>query len=171
VFPYSEEEVWNNFDGSGIASPPPTPTAAPTSVSATGGSATATANANVSFPFGETDRQWSNPTTFATVPINAATSAAIPILSQNPQRNSLIIQNNSSATSPDVAPTFYIGFNSQPQAGFAIALAPGVGFSWDIITPRDSIYVLIGTFSGASVVIAGCAVQGTYAPLAAVFST
>lgn len=165
VYPYTEEEVWNDFAGGGVSAPPAMPATVVNPGTAT---ATATATgATISAPFGESDRAWSNPNTFATVPINAATPANIPILSQNAQRSGLILQNNSTATSPDVAPTFYVGFNSQPIAGFAVALAPGVGFFWDIITPRDSIYILIGAFSGASVVIAGCAVQSTYAPLLA----
>lgn len=153
VEPYDETEVWNGID----VSAPPAPGTPVTSGNAT---ANASATANVSFPFGETDRLWSNPTTFSSIPI---TGSGV-LLTQNNQRNSLIIQNNSSATSPDVAPTFYIGFNAAPAAGFALALAPGVGFSWDIITPRDTIYLLIGTFSGPSVKIAGTVVQGTYSP-------
>jgi hypothetical protein len=117
-------------------------------------------------PYGESDRPWSNPTTFATVPINASTNTQVPVLTQNYQRNALIIQNGSLATSPDVAPTLYVNFNAQPQVGSALALPPGVGVAFDIITPRDSIYIAFGPFinTGSSVMIQGAVIAGTYSP-------
>lgn len=119
-----------------------------------------------SSPVGESDRPWTNPTTFATVPINASTNTQVPVLTQNYQRNALIIQNGSTAQGTDVAPTLYINFNAQPQVGSALALAPGQGIAWDIITPRDSIYIAFGPFinTGATVVIQGAVISGTYAP-------
>lgn len=119
-----------------------------------------------SSPMGESDRAWTNPTTFATVPINAATNTQVPVLTQNYQRNALIIQNGSTAQGTDVAPTLYIGFNAQPLVGSALALAPGQGIAWDIITPRDSIYIAFGPFinTGDTVVIQGAVITGTYAP-------
>lgn len=119
-------------------------------------------------PFGQTDprspMRWTNPTTFSAVPINASTSVVNPVLSLNYQRNGLIIQNNSTATSPDVAATFYVGFNAQPQANLSLTLAPGIGVSFDIICPRDSVYVLFAGNTGATSVVAGVVIQGTYAP-------
>lgn len=121
-----------------------------------------------SSPFGESDRAWTNPTTFASVPINAATNTQVPVLTQNYQRNALIIQNGSLADSTvgDVAPTLYVNFNAQPQIGSALALPPGVGIAWDIITPRDSIYIAFGPFSngGSTVMIQGAVIAGTYSP-------
>jgi hypothetical protein len=97
----------------------------------------------------------------------ATTPQQTPVLSLNMQRNALIIQNNSTATAPDTAPTFYIGFNAQPQIGLNLAVAPGVGILLDIICPRDSVYVTIGPFvnGGGTVVVQGAIVQGTYAPI------
>lgn len=119
-------------------------------------------------PYGQSDPRsplkWTNPTTFSAVPINGTTSLSTPVLSLNYQRNGLIIQNNSTATSPDVAATFYVGFNATPQVGFALTLAPGVGVSFDIICPRDSIYVLFAGNTGATSVVAGVVIQGTYSP-------
>lgn len=121
----------------------------------------------MSAPFGESDRAWSNPTTFASVPINASTNTQTPILAQNYQRNALIIQNGSLATvAGDVAPTLYVGFNAQPQVGGALALPPGVGVVFDIICPRDAIFIAFGPFTntGGSVVIQGVVLTGTYSP-------
>lgn len=119
----------------------------------------------ISLPFGVSLIKWRNPTTFQSVPILASTPSNTPVLSLNMGRNALVIQNNSTATSPDIAPNFYIGFNAQPQAGLALTLAPLAGILFDIITPRDAIYVLIAGGTGASQIIQGVVVQGTYAPL------
>jgi hypothetical protein len=162
IAPYTEGDIYN----------PPglTPSSSSGSVAA---STAGTSNPGEtgylpqSSPYGESDRPWSNPTTFATVPINAATNTQVPVLTQNYQRNALIIQNGSLATvSGDVAPTLYVNFNAQPQIGSALALPPGVGIAWDIITPRDSIYIAFGPFTntGGSVVIQGAVIGGTYSP-------
>jgi hypothetical protein len=121
----------------------------------------------ISIPFGVSIVRWKNPTTFQTVPILASTPQNTPVLSLNMERNGLVIQNNSTATAPDVAPVFYIGFNAQPQIGLAMAVAPGVGILLDIICPRDSIYLIFGPSvnGGGTVVIQGAVVQGTYAPV------
>jgi len=119
----------------------------------------------MSIPFGLSIVAWRNPTTMQSVPINAATATLTPVLSLNMQRNGLIIQNNSTATSPDIAPTFWIGFNAQPQVGLSLSLAPGAGLLFDIITPRDSIFILPAGGVGASAVTQGVVVQGTYAPI------
>lgn len=186
VYPYDETEIWNPPSGPGGSSssmiavaPNQTSVSNATSnVSNTGfnnpalykeggvGDMASPQTMPFSYPFGEAG-SWSNPTTFATVPINSGTGSALPVLSQNSQRNSLIIQNNSTATATgDVAPILYVGFNNQPIVGFALALAPGVGIAWDIITPRDSIYVVFGpqVNTGGSVVVRGAVIQGTYAP-------
>lgn len=162
VDPYEETEVWNP-GGAPLGVPPPANGSAPAWSS---GNSTNTGSGWAT-PYGENADTWHNPTTFATVPINAATNINTPVLSQNYQRNALILQNGSTATvAGDVAPTLYIGFNSQPQVGASLALPPGVGIAWDIITPRDSIFVAFGPFvnTGGSVVIQGAVIQGTYAP-------
>lgn len=121
----------------------------------------------LSIPFGVSVVQWRNPTTFQSVPILASTPQNVPVLSLNMKRNAVVIQNNSTATAPDSAPTFYIGFNAQPQIGLALGVAPGVGILLDIICPRDSIYLAFGPEinTGGTVVIQGSIVQGTYAPI------
>ena len=121
----------------------------------------------LSIPFGQSFTPWRNPTTLQSVPINAATPTATPVLSTNLQRNMLIVQNGSTATSPDVPPILYIGFNAAPLVGFTLGVAYNLGaILFDIITPRDSIYVLFGPFTngGGTVVIRGTALQGTYVP-------
>lgn len=159
--PYTEQDgIFNDGGGVSGAAAVSQSTAATPNPSATGylpGSA----------PYGESDRPWTNPTTFATVPINAQTNTQVPTLSQNFQRNALIIQNNSFATNAtDVPPTLYVGFNAQPIVGFSLSVAPLAGIAFDIITPRDSIYVAFGPFvnTGGTVVIRGAVIQGTYAP-------
>lgn len=119
----------------------------------------------ISLPFGISIIKWRNPTTMQSVPILGNTPNNTPVLSLNMSRNALIIQNNSTATSPDIPPTFYVGFNAQPQVGLSLAVIPLSGILFDIITPRDSIYVLVAGGVGGSVVTQGVVVQGTYAPL------
>lgn len=158
---YNEYDIFNPPGGSAGSGP----TSSPQTGDATG-TATGT-GLGLSTPFGQADRRWNNPTTFATVPINAATRVDVPVLSQNFQRNALIIQNGSLATvAGDVAPTLYVNFNAQPQIGSALALPPGVGIAWDVITPRDSIFIAFGPFTNAgnSVVIQGAVIGGTYIP-------
>lgn len=163
IAPYTETDIFN---------PPPGGTGDPGTTTSTSTAPTSdpsqTGYLPTSVPYGQSDRSWTNPTTFATVPINSSTNISVPVLSQNFQRNALIVQNGSTATAVgDVAPTLYVNFNAQPQVGYALALPPGVGVAWDIITPRDSVYVAFGPFvnTGGSVVIAGCVVQGTYSPI------
>lgn len=123
----------------------------------------------VSTPNGQSSRPWINPTTYATVPLTqTALNSLYPILQLNYKRNSLIIQNTSTATAPDTAPTLYVNFNTVPQVLGSLALPPGLGFYWGAADcpPRDAIYVVFGPFSNANLttVISGCVVQGTYAP-------
>lgn len=168
---YNERTAWGTGGpgGAGVSSPPPVG-AFPSLTGLVGVSTT---------PFGVIlgpdgkPFKWTNPTTFASVPILASTAvnpptpSATPVLSLNYARNALTVQNNSTATvAGDVAPTMYVGFNAAPQIGISFALAPGVGHSWDIQTPRDSIFIIFGAFAnaGASVVIQGVVVQGTYSP-------
>jgi hypothetical protein len=118
----------------------------------------------VSVPYGQSQRDWSNPTTYATIPLLAGANGTI--LQLNMKRNSLIIQNTSTATAPDIAPTLYIGFNAQPAVLGSLALPPGLGFYWGAADcpPRDAINVVFGpqVNGGGTVVVSGCVVQGTY---------
>lgn len=127
---------------------------------------TGTTADGLSIPFGASLVPWQNPTTLQSVPIVAGTPANVPVLSLNLKRNLLLIQNNSSATGAgNTAPTFYVGFNSQAQVGLALALLPGgAGVLYDIICPRDSVYITIAGGVGVYTV-AGVVQQGTYAPL------
>lgn len=159
---YDESEIWGtNGPGGSVMTPPvdpsyaiPLPPPGPEQM-----------DTGLSIPFGISIVKWRNPTTFQSVPILPTTPGNVPVLGLNMQRNALVIQNNSTATAPDVAPNFYLGFNAQPQVGLALTLAPGAGILFDIITPRDSIYVVIAGGAGASQIVQGAVVQGTYAPI------
>lgn len=157
LYPYDENGMYGDGTGGGVTTVPvvgqPTVGYDPNA-------------SGLSIPYGEGDRDWTNPTTFSTVPVNASFNQALPILSLNYKRNCLIIQNNSSATSPDTTPIFYLGFNSAPQIQYALALPAGLGFIFDIITPRDSVYLVLGPFvnGGGTTVVAGYVIQGTYSP-------
>ena len=160
VFPYNEQGMWGTNDPDDVVSAPIDPSVAmPPDIGPT------IVDPGLSIPFGISIVPWRNPTTFQSVPILATTPINTPVLSLNMQRNGLLIQNNSTATAPDVPATFWIGFNAQPQVGLSLSLAPGAGLLFDIITPRDAVYVLSAGFSGASNVIQGVVVQGTYAPI------
>jgi hypothetical protein len=163
VWPYGEQETWGP---GGLPSVPPIvgiPPVAPGSSSIPGFLPDLT-------PYAKSDPaatgwKWTNPTTASSVPILASTPSNTPVLSLNYQRNLLVIQNNSTATSPDTTPVFYIGFNAPvPSAGFGLGLVAGVGITFDIICPRDSIFILQSGGGGASLVVAGVVVQGTFSP-------
>jgi hypothetical protein len=96
------------------------------------------------------------------VPIGATTSANIALVGANEKRSLLIMQNNSTATSPDSAPTMYFGFGNQPKIGYDLALPPGVGIVLDVRVPGDAIYVGFGPFvnTGGSTVIQGVIKEG-----------
>lgn len=111
--------------------------------------------------------QPSNPNAVSThsVTINTNSGGALSILGGNPNRKLLILQNNSTATSPDVAPTFYFGFGQLAQVGQGLGLAPGVGMVLDESCPIDSVFLTIGpsTNTDGSVVVQGVAVEGSQA--------
>ncbi len=97
-----------------------------------------------------------------TVPIGSTTVSQVAIVGVNEQRALLVIQNNSTAIAPDTAPTFYIGFGTQPQVGYALALPPGVGIVLDVRVPSDAIYVAFGPSvnGGGTRVIQGVCEEG-----------
>lgn len=169
VYPYGERSPIYGDGGQGgplaVTSPPVLDLTGSTPVPAPPVD-TGTTSDGLSVPFGASTVPWANPTTLQSVPIIASTPANTPVLSLNLKRNLLLIQNNSSATGAgNTAPTFYVGFNSQPQVGLALALLPGgAGVLFDIICPRDSVYILISGGVGVFTV-AGVAIQGTYAPI------
>jgi hypothetical protein len=166
IDPYTETTAWNTDNGT-VGAPPLLQQGTTTGAPMPGSTVAPTRSfRSPSAPFGESDRPWINPTTFATVPINTATNIQVPVLSLNFARNFLLIQNNSTATTPDTAPFLYVGFNAQPQVGYSLQLQPGQGVFFDLICPRDSIYVAFGPFvdTGLSTVVAGCVIQGTYVP-------
>lgn len=170
VGPYDESgEVWGTMPGevgaqAQVAAPPADPSQLPVNAPSP-----TSDNSTIQMPFGVTFAKWRNPNTFQSVPITLNTPSNVPVLSLNLLRSGLVIQNNSTATTAgDVAPTFYVGFNAQAQAGLALAILPGGGgILFDLICPRDSIYITIGasTNTGGSVVVQGSIVQGTYAPI------
>jgi hypothetical protein len=96
------------------------------------------------------------------VPIGSSTVSTQALVGVNEQRALLILQNNSTATSPDSAPTFYFGFGTQPTVGYDLALPPGVGIVLDVRVPADAIYVAFGPFNngGGSVLIQGVCKEG-----------
>ncbi len=96
------------------------------------------------------------------VPIGSTTVVTQALVGANEQRALLILQNNSNATSPDSAPTFFFGFGTQPQVGYDLALPPGVGIVLDVRVPTDAIYVAFGSFTngGGTTVIQGVCKEG-----------
>jgi len=97
------------------------------------------------------------------VPLSPPILSAQAQLTQDLNRRILILQNNSTAVAPDIAPTFYFGFGQQAVVGIDFGLAPGAGFEFDDNTPVDAVYVTVGPFTntGNSVVIQGVILAGT----------
>jgi hypothetical protein len=105
---------------------------------------------------------YQNPNRSATIPIGPNTQPAQALVSQNPKRVSILMQNNSVATvSGDVPPTMYFNFGAQAQVGIGIGLAPGVGLVLDNNVQADSLYVTFGPSvnTGGSVVIQGAVLE------------
>jgi hypothetical protein len=113
-------------------------------------------------PFGDGASAWQNPCSAHSIPISGNSGGVLAVLTQNLKRNLLVIQNNSTATSPDQAPVFYIGFGQLASVGQGLGLAPGIGIVLDIITPRDAVYLTIGPAvnTGGSVVTQGVVIEG-----------
>jgi hypothetical protein len=113
-------------------------------------------------PFGDGGSAWENPCSAHTIPISANSGGVLAVLTQNLKRNLLVIQNNSTATSPDAAPVFYVGFGQIAQVGQGLGLPPGVGIVLDIICPRDAVYLTIGPAvnTGGSVITQGVVIEG-----------
>jgi hypothetical protein len=97
------------------------------------------------------------------VGVGPGTLANVAVVTQNFSRSLLVIQNASTATAPDYAPTFYVGFGQVPKVGEPIALPPGVGIVFDVRVPNDAIYIGFGPYSNTdgSVVIQGGVKEGT----------
>jgi hypothetical protein len=87
---------------------------------------------------------YQNPNRSATIPITPTTSPVNALCTANPKRTSILMQNNSTATSPDVAPTMYFNFGAQAQVGIGIGLQPGVGLVLDNNVQADALYITLG---------------------------
>lgn len=105
---------------------------------------------------------YQNPNRSSTIPIGPRTKPNLALVSINPKRTSILMQNNSVATvSGDVAPTMYFNFGAQAQVGIGIGLAPGVGLVLDNNVQADSLYVTFGPAvnTGGSVVVQGAVLE------------
>jgi hypothetical protein len=104
---------------------------------------------------------YQNPNRSATIPIGPQTKSNLALVGINPKRVSIIMQNNSTATGTDVAPTMYFNFGAQAQVGIGIGLAPGVGLVLDNNVQADALYVTFGPSinTGASVVVQGAVLE------------
>lgn len=105
---------------------------------------------------------YQNPNRSSTIPIGPNTQPYLALVSINPKRTSILMQNNSTATTAgDVAPTMYFNFGAQAQVGIGIGLAPGVGLVLDNNVQADSLYVTFGPSvnTGNSVVVQGAVLE------------
>ncbi len=102
-----------------------------------------------------------NPNRSATIPIGPGSVPFKSLVSINPKRVSIIMQNNSTAVSPDVAPIMYFNFGAQAQIGIGIGLAPGVGLVLDNNVQADALYVTFGpqVNTGNTVVVQGAVLE------------
>jgi hypothetical protein len=102
---------------------------------------------------------------------NVATGTPV-VLADN-YRNLLIIQNNSSATAPDVAPILYVNVNGPVQLAssaatsvsggqYSLAFPPGFGILMDVRVLTNALYVAYGNISNTnnSVRVAGVITYG-----------
>jgi hypothetical protein len=104
---------------------------------------------------------YQNPNRSSTIPIGPNTLPTQALVTANPKRVSILMQNNSTAIGTDVAPTMYFNFGAQAQVGIGIGLAPGVGLVLDNNVQADSLYVTFGpqVDTGGSVVVQGAVLE------------
>jgi len=96
----------------------------------------------------------------STIPITAQTSGMI--LAQNSRRRLLIIQNNSTATSPDTAPVIWFNFGQVAIPGRCAGLQPGGGgVLFDRGCPINAVYITVGPSVGTSPVVQGTVLEGS----------
>jgi hypothetical protein len=97
----------------------------------------------------------------ATIPIGPNTKSFLALVGLNVKRSSILMQNNSTASGSDVAPTMYFNFGALAQVGIGIGLAPGVGLVLDQNVQADALYVTFGPSvnTGATVVIQGAVLE------------
>lgn len=100
----------------------------------------------------------------SSVPLAGAFPGSVPIVNANALRNFLLIQNNSTATSPDTAPTLYVTFDAPASGAFGsqLALPPLTGVFFDDVVPINAIFIAIGPFSngGGTSQTLGVLIQG-----------
>ena len=157
LVPQPYDPAWTGIGETFNDYPPPPPPGVADAQSI----ANAVPGPGVPVPFGPVE--WNNPTDAVGIPLNAGSPSQVPVLAANKKRNLLVVQNNSTATSPDVAPDLYVEFGRQANR-YSLKLAPGIGVVFDVICPRSQIYVAFLNGSGASATPIGVVVQGSHTP-------
>jgi len=99
-------------------------------------------------------------TTLTSVQLSTATPFSGMVLAANANRKLLILQNTSTATSPDVAPALYFNFKQLASVGNGILLPPGVGLALDTSCPIDAVYLTYGAFVNGGNTVAISAIVG-----------
>jgi hypothetical protein len=95
------------------------------------------------------------------IPGNVRTDTAI--IGGSGRRGFILIQNNSTATSPDTPATLYVGYDGPINLlplGLNLSIPPGSGLVLDRRVPSNSIYVKWAGASGGSAVTCGVIHQG-----------
>lgn len=97
-----------------------------------------------------------------TTPIALGTPTLVSVVPAQARRRLLTIQNNSSATPPDTAPTLYIGIGQPAVPGQCLQIAPGAGVSWEVNPPLEALYVAWGAYSdtNGTAIVVGMIQQG-----------
>jgi len=157
LVPMPYDPAWTGLGETFNDNPPPPPPG----VADRQALANAAPGDGIPVPFGPV--VWNNPTDAIGIPLNAGTPAAVPVLAANKKRNLLLVQNNSTATSPDVAPNLYVEFGRQANR-YSLKLQPGIGVIFDVICPRSQIYVAFLDGSGATATPIGVIVQASHSP-------
>lgn len=112
---------------------------------------------------------WLSNCSILSIPVVPLTTQ--PLLIADNYRNLLVIQNNSSATSPDTTPNLFVSVNGPVQfvtrsgtsfAFNAITLQAGEGVVFDTRVPTNAIYVNWGTYTngGGTAYVSGVLMFG-----------
>jgi hypothetical protein len=112
---------------------------------------------------------WQQDASFGqSLPIPLTANTLVALVAQNTNRAFLIIQNNSTATSPDTAPTLYVAYDGPVPTPLVtnLAIPAGAGIVLDRRVPYNAIYVKWGSYTntGGSAVVGGVLQQGLLTP-------
>jgi hypothetical protein len=118
-----------------------------------------------------TRKTWTTPISLVATTAALVTPAVnqVNICTAQAGRKMLTIQNNSSATPTDTAPTLWISFGIPAVPGLCLGIAPGAGVAYEVNPPEEEVFYTWGSYvnGGGTAIIVGAIVQSILTQTAA----